>query len=527
MLRLITTQSDKGTKALQITYCLFHYCIFSGSSIRPFKDLLQSRREEAQRSVLVQVQSEQSCGDLLEYCSDFGGVRSMYHYQTPKNIHFVLVEMDNYSSAQQVLDHATHMDKNQAIPTLSPFLWFKMSKKKGEKKLKTTIHEIHKGNLLESISKEKLMKTMTTAKNVSHQIEILKTKTEINELSTRLRFLTARQIELGLNGLFKNLLAYPFGSSVNGFGRNGCDLDLVLVFPEASANESRLVFHAKACSADDRLQLQNHIEVIGDLMNCYMPGCAGVKKITQARVPIIKYRQELTLLDCDLSLYNASCLQMSEVLYLLGSLDTRVKELVVTVRMWAKETGLTNPTPGRWISNFSLTLLVLFFLQQPEMKILPALKGLRYRQFLMTSQEFKSFAENLASRKADTTWTSEELLLKFFQFYAAHDFSSLGLNLLSGKTVIKPDYSAMFIVNPIQPELNVSKNVSPEETERLRAEMRNAAWQLEVSGQCNPQSGESWGLCKLLEGNLQSQAIAQNFHRGRYRLVDVKSLFDG
>lgn len=44
----------------------------------------------------------------------------------------------------------------------------------------------------------------------------------------RLRFLTARQVEMCLLGLFPNAIAYPFGSSVNGFGKMGCDLDLVL-----------------------------------------------------------------------------------------------------------------------------------------------------------------------------------------------------------------------------------------------------------------------------------------------------------
>jgi poly(A) RNA polymerase len=55
---------------------------------------------------------------------------------------------------------------------------------------------------------------------------------------------------------------------------------------------------------------------------------------------------------------------MSELLYMLGAADWRVRPLVFAVRSWAREIGLTNPTPGRWITNFSLTLLVLFYLQQ-------------------------------------------------------------------------------------------------------------------------------------------------------------------
>jgi poly(A) RNA polymerase len=41
--------------------------------------------------------------------------------------------------------------------------------------------------------------------------------------------MTARQIELALSGLFPQVTVLPFGSSVNGFGKTTCDLDLVLL----------------------------------------------------------------------------------------------------------------------------------------------------------------------------------------------------------------------------------------------------------------------------------------------------------
>lgn len=62
---------------------------------------------------------------------------------------------------------------------------------------------------------------------------------------------------------------------------------------------------------------------------------------------------------------------MSEVLFLYGELDSRVKPLVFTIRKWAKDNKLTNIYPGRTITNFSLTLLVIFYLQQ--INILPVI----------------------------------------------------------------------------------------------------------------------------------------------------------
>lgn len=67
---------------------------------------------------------------------------------------------------------------------------------------------------------------------------------------------------------------------------------------------------------------------------------------------------------------------MSELLWLYGSLDPRVRPLTFVIRRWAQTVGLTNPHPGRWITNFPLTLMVLFFLQQKTKDgfVLPSLK---------------------------------------------------------------------------------------------------------------------------------------------------------
>lgn len=59
-------------------------------------------------------------------------------------------------------------------------------------------------------------------------MQILYNSTKLNDLGTRLRFLTARQVEMAVTGMFPNAAAYPFGSSINGYGKMGCDLDLIL-----------------------------------------------------------------------------------------------------------------------------------------------------------------------------------------------------------------------------------------------------------------------------------------------------------
>lgn len=70
---------------------------------------------------------------------------------------------------------------------------------------------------------------------------------------------------------------------------------------------------------------------------------------------------------------------MSEILYLLGAADPRVRPLVFCVRWWAKEHDLTRKNePWHWFSNFQLTLFVLFFLMNAKpTPVLPPLRSLQ------------------------------------------------------------------------------------------------------------------------------------------------------
>jgi hypothetical protein len=51
-----------------------------------FENMVESRRNEAFRSILVQVQSEQSCCELHKYCSQYGEVKGMHHYSLPDSL---------------------------------------------------------------------------------------------------------------------------------------------------------------------------------------------------------------------------------------------------------------------------------------------------------------------------------------------------------------------------------------------------------------------------------------------------------
>ena len=137
---------------------------------------------------------------------------------------------------------------------------------------------------------------------------VLEETSRLSDIGTRLRWLTCVQVERILSGLLPQLEVHPFGSTINGCGRNGCDLDMVLslsgydVQHRERTIRSPLVFHAKAAISNTRLQTQRHLSILADLLQHFTTGITQVQRILQARVPIVKFFHEFTGIECDLSM---------------------------------------------------------------------------------------------------------------------------------------------------------------------------------------------------------------------------------
>uniref|UniRef100_A0A4W5LEL3 PAP-associated domain-containing protein n=1 Tax=Hucho hucho TaxID=62062 RepID=A0A4W5LEL3_9TELE len=139
-------------------------------------------------------------------------------------------------------------------------------------------------------------------------------------------------------------------------------------------------------SASERAVTQSILSVIGECVDQSGPGCVGVQKILNA--PTV-------------NMYCTVCLDCHSVcLYLYGWLDRRVRCLV--------------SIPGARITNFSLTAMVLFFLQRRTVPILPTLDHLKE--------------------------LAEQLLKEFFEFYGTFTFNRMSLNFR--RTLTEHSWSA-------------------------------------------------------------------------------------
>ncbi|KAJ8720434.1 hypothetical protein PYW07_012477 [Mythimna separata] len=501
-----------------------------------FEEVVAQRRAEARRSIVVQVNSEASFSELYGYCSKYATVNGIHHYKNTGGEHFMLIEFSSEESSKAAFQSCTTHQKDLDIMALnSPFLWFRAAT--GKKEIYKHSATLASVNGIEPVNEDSLFKDLINCETVSDQIQLLYDRTMLNDLGARLRYMVARQIECVLESLYANIAVRPFGSSINGFGKMGCDLDLVLtntVTDEMCQPGRRLVYQDKRAEGG-RAPWARHMQCVAELLELRVAGARRVQRILNARVPIVKFAHHYTDLECDLCYNNMSGVYMSELLWQLGSLDPRVRPLTVAVRRWAAATGLTNPHPGRWITNFPLTLMVLFFLQQKTTDgfVLPTMKSLVRRAgkedvrvaeenlnctFLrdMNKLPRECYAQNEASLQT--------LLLQFFEYYAQFDFQEKAISINEGAPIRKPNAQPLYIVNPLEQALNVSRNVSFEECERLKSEVRNAAWQLDAG--LDRQKGDDWGLVGLIEQKttrgLKKLLRAGNSHR----LVSVKDLFN-
>ncbi|XP_042234355.1 poly(A) RNA polymerase, mitochondrial-like isoform X2 [Homarus americanus] len=481
-----------------------------GSSFLPLDQLVRGRREEAQRSLLVEVAGLASALALHQVCSQYGSVHKMFHYTVNSgnnNKEMILVEFKESSSLDQALQFACSQSVKNIIPAHSPLVWLAAGKSSNE---------------------------TTNAHITQDLLELVTPNIKYSKEELQQQIFQCNDIEVALSGLFPRATVLPFGSSVNSFGNFNCDLDMILELSGIGAqdNTQRLVFQAKKApsSANSRLALQRRMEIISDIIDNFVPGCSQVRKILNARVPIIKYRQNLTDVDCDLTMSNRSGFYMSQMLYMYGSLDSRVCPLVFAVRRWARDRHITSPYSGRWITNFSLTLMVIFYLMNVSTPVIASLQSLNINsgpdEEEIESDRFifpKSLEKVAASENKDSL---ETLLRGFFEFYDQFNFRERGLSIVTGNSFIKPEHNALYIQNPLERVLNVSRNVTLEEVERFRAELTHARYLLEGSTpDVDAERNEPWGALCLWDESTTGIANHRILEASPNYSIDWKEVF--
>ncbi|KAM4606241.1 poly(A) RNA polymerase, mitochondrial [Polymixia lowei] len=507
--------------------------------IKSFYAVQAERQEQAERSVLISCHSKTNGKKILKYLSRHGDIKKCFFYESYGT--YAVVEFANQESLASLYEGTSipSINHESVVPFKSRLLSLRSlgpadppNNQSGPQYQPQTTIPIHQ--LIQRLSRED---------SIDQQVTSLTEAYQLTEENTCLRFLVCSLLKDIAAAYFPECTIRPFGSSVNGFGKLGCDLDMFLDLDSISGRNIKkpkaglsLEYQMKRVNSE-RAVTQSILSVIGECVDQFGPGCVGVQKILNARCPLVRFAHQPSGFQCDLTANNRVAMKSTELLYLYGALDRRVRYLVFAVRCWARAHGITSSIPGAWISNFSLTVMVLFFLQRRSTPIIPTLDHLQglagpADKTVIEGNDCTFVSDFSQIQLQSNTETLEQLLHEFFDFYSTFAFSRMSINIRKGKEQNKPEVSPLHIQNPFEPSLNVSKNVNVTQLDRFVALCQESSWLLQQSETNAPGAGAGktaptpWGLAALL---LPSQAAGVKGRKKRKRepaSERIKSLLD-
>lgn len=139
---------------------------------------------------------------------------------------------------------------------------------------------------------------------------------------------------------------YMVGSSMSGFGSKTSDMDLCLMLSHDQIEGKR-----------------EAVEILTAIQRCLRRG-GFIKRsqVIRARVPILKFEDYLSGVECDLNINNSVGIRNTHLLRYYAAMDWRVRPLVLFVKRWARFHDI-NDASKKTISSYSLCLMVIHYLQ--------------------------------------------------------------------------------------------------------------------------------------------------------------------
>ncbi|KAF7419373.1 hypothetical protein PC9H_001960 [Pleurotus ostreatus] len=174
-----------------------------------------------------------------------------------------------------------------------------------------------------------------------------------------LRRETLRRINGFVNWKFGNEFRVElFGSGHYGVASPSSDLDLVIV------DRNRMTGFRPSESRGDWLPSIYNIRRLGkDLWDA---GYKNVLAIPSANVPIVKFLDPVTGMECDINVNDQLGLINSRMLKIYCDMSPVLRPMLFAVKAWAKPLGLNNPSGKmgpRTFSSYALALMTIGFLQ--------------------------------------------------------------------------------------------------------------------------------------------------------------------
>ncbi|XP_066141430.1 speckle targeted PIP5K1A-regulated poly(A) polymerase-like [Euwallacea fornicatus] len=211
-----------------------------------------------------------------------------------------------------------------------------------------------------------------------------------------------------LSGSFANMQVHPFGSTLTGLSFTSSDVDVF--FSQVKQIESK--------ELDYLTTIKRELVKSGKFANCFI--------ITTAKVPLIKCIHKETQIKCDININNILAVCNSKLIHYYMSIDLKVKQVMIILKYWAKCHKITGPT--HLFSNYSLTMMFIFFLQQEPYNFpsVLSLQETQCRQYQCGNFNWNGqFVPNYNFVSECLSWRSIlEVLEGFFDFYSQFSYQT-------------------------------------------------------------------------------------------------------
>ncbi|XP_049875355.1 uncharacterized protein LOC126373296 [Pectinophora gossypiella] len=255
-------------------------------------------------------------------------------------------------------------------------------------------------------------------------------------------------VEDCLRAQWPGCTAMPFGSITTGLGIKSSDADCY-VHVGARAGRGRA-----ASPGAGRVQLARR------LLAARPHVFAEILPIPRANTPIVKFFHLPTQTNCDLSFKTPLGAQNSKLIAFMLHSDPRLLPMAVTIKYWAKVHDLSGT--GK-LTNYALTMMIIFYLQQPPLALLPAVSWLQRdpNDAIIVDNWNTGFMDNRdLLPPTQCSATLPELIGGFFEFYSMFNFDDM---------VVCP-----FIGTPIKKDLFKDLRLLPKEFDRYKNNIINS-----------------------------------------------------
>ncbi|KAI7797126.1 speckle targeted PIP5K1A-regulated poly(A) polymerase isoform X2 [Triplophysa rosa] len=521
--------------------------------------LRSQRKAQEENSVFVSgFNPDTSQIDLKEYFTQFGPVTDVI-MDKQKGV-FAIVEFSKPDDAQTALAQLQHQ-----------FSGLKLRVKPREKK-DFKLASRGKQDSKHQISLDKLNFELCKAASVNEQFQAVMESFELKDNEKKVRDLLVQLLQEVFAEFFPDCLIVPFGSSVNTFGIHSCDLDLFLDL------ENTKVFQARAKSSDQAGENPSEdsrsedsilsdidlssatpveiLDLVAAILRKCVPGVHKVQTLASARLPVVKFSHRELNLQGDITINNRLAVRNTRFLQLCSGIDSRLRPLVFTVRLWAKQKQLAGNSsgPGPLLNNYALTLLVIFYLQNRDPPVLPSVNKLKRmaceeEECIIEEWDCTFPSQPISVPPSKNTEDLCTLLFGFFAFYSKFDFSASVVSLRDGRALPitdflhrdkeevataeasspKPKRSSAPKLGPVNvlDPFELSHNVAGNLNERTQMNFKRECSEAEkycrsLQYQRKSAKGKSWGLVRLFAP--PSEAGPRS-HAGTEKIMEVSIPF--